>query len=460
MRGQGRRKWGRNGPAEEVLDQSAQNATVFVIVPTFNRWTYTRACMDQLLAQTHAPLAILVSDGGSTDGTREALARDYPSVHVLHDDKERWWAGSTALAVTKACELGRDGDFVLLLNNDTVIPQDYVETLVRVSLRENAAVGAKIVDSRDHGLVLDAGEYITWETYEFPVKTQIAPGETFCDDVDVLPGRGSLIPLAMLRSIGNVDDAAFPHYLADYDLFCRLKAAGHRLGVTYETAILAHIEETGIIPSVGKSSFRAVWNELFARRSMTNMRDHWRFVSRHAPEHLRARSRRSIIRRGMHRILYGSPLAAVTRPLLAVYVYLRSIAGVSRRLWVERDDPDSRFLALQLPPPIPKVVQILALPRPLSVGEIAALGFDPEKLQADGVLDDTPAPGWLRVTTLNGADPRAPEAISRLARIAVPMSLDKITQLRAYRSAKTAHAIGAGASSPDPAPSSTPLKKP
>ena len=439
-----------NAKSERDKGGIGSDGTVFVVIPTFNRWSHTRHCVDLLKLQTYSSIVIIVSDGGSTDETRERLARDYPDVRLVHDESERWWAGSTALGIDEAYRLG-DGhrDYVLLLNNDTIIPPDYVETLVRVSIREQAAVGAKIVDSRDHEVVLDAGEFIRWESYEFPVKTSIESGVLLCRSVDVLPGRGSLIPMRMLKTIGNVDDRAFPHYLADYDLFCRLKAAGHALCVTYETAILAHIEETGIKPSAGASNFKAVWRELFSRRSMANVIDHWRFVGRHAPSHLRGRTRWLIVRRGLHRVVYGTTLSHVVKPSLAAYVYVRSTLGILRRLWRERDDPDSRFLLLQLPPPMPKIAQIFAFPRPLSSAELGKMGMDPLEMQRRGLLDATLADDWWRLTTLRSTGtPGFPE-IAVLSKIAVPFSWNKISHLRAYRAAK-ASTVAAHASPESP----------
>lgn len=432
--------------SEKNIDEPPIRGTVFVVIPTFNRWDHTRHCVELIKQQTYPSIVIIVSDGGSTDETRQRLAENHPDVRLIHDTRERWWAGSTALGIDEAYKSGDvQTDYVMLLNNDTIVPADYVETLVRVSVREKAAVGAKIVDSRDHDVVLDAGEFIRWDTYEFPVKTSIDPATLICRTVDVLPGRGSLVPMRMLNTIGNVDDRVFPHYLADYDLFCRLKAAGHSLCVTYETAILAHIEETGIKPAVGKSSFKAVWRELFSRRSMANVIDHWRFVSRHAPVPLRARTRWLIIRRALHRIVHATPLSHMARPLLAIYVYCRTILGILRRLWIERDDQDSRFLLLQLPPPLPKIAQIFAFPRPLSGSELRALGMDPLHLRSRGVLDATAAPDWWRLTTLRPMEKSGFPEVAALAQIAVPFSWNKINHLRAYRAAKTT--LGTAASS-------------
>ena len=288
-------------------DAPWEGARVFVIIPVFNRWRFTRECIEDIRRQTYPWLSVIVSDGGSSDETRAAL-RDYHDVILVHDKVPRWWAGSTALGIEEALRRGRDDDFVLLLNNDTRLAADYVEKLVLCSRKYDAAVGGLIVDSRDPSVVLDAGEFIDWRTYAFPVKTEVAPGETFFDGVDTLSGRGSLVPLHMIRAVGNVDEGTFPHYIADYDLFCRIKAAGFRLGVCYESRILAHIEETGIAPSAEIRPFHEVLRGIFSRRSMANFHDHRRFISRHAPAQQRAKLLRLLSISTFGRLIYQTRL--------------------------------------------------------------------------------------------------------------------------------------------------------
>lgn len=45
------------------------------IVPTFNGERYLAEALDSILAQTYTPLDIVVADDGSTDGTRDVVAR-------------------------------------------------------------------------------------------------------------------------------------------------------------------------------------------------------------------------------------------------------------------------------------------------------------------------------------------------------------------------------------------------
>ena len=169
-------------------------------------------------------------DGGSTDGTPEQIRREYPHVEVLQDQKELWWGEAMQLGIEHCLRHSRrDDDMLLMMNNDTLIEPDYVATLVRVSQEQNAAVGGAIVDSANPSRVLDAGEFIDWDTYSFPVKTVREPGETYVDEVDLLSGRGTLVPLRMVLQAGNVNGARFPHYIADCEFFSRLKRKGFRL---------------------------------------------------------------------------------------------------------------------------------------------------------------------------------------------------------------------------------------
>lgn len=291
--------------------------TVFVVIPVFNRLCLTTVCLDCLRAQTYSPLCLIVVDGGSTDGTKDALAKSYPDVVVLSGQKELWWGGAMQLGIEYCLRRSRrEDDMLLMMNNDTLIEQNYVETLVRVSQERNAAVGGLIVDSRDPSRVLDAGEFVDWKTYSFPVKTAIESGETFLEGVDLLSGRGTLVPLSMVRQAGNVNADRFPHYIADCEFFSRLKRHGFHLGVTYETTIQSHVEETGLFTNGSVAlTFLQAWKALFSVRSMDNIRNHWRFIEDCAPAASRGHLKRRLIHRSAYLVMSRTKLRHIGLPL-------------------------------------------------------------------------------------------------------------------------------------------------
>ncbi|MGZ2482237.1 GT2 family glycosyltransferase [Rhizobium pisi] len=428
------------GTATEVADSGLP--TVHVIIPVFNRLHFTRACIAYLRAQTWRPINIIVSDGGSTDGSVATIRAEFPDVTVLTTDKEFWWSGSMALGIDHVLSLGgRPDDLVLMMNNDTILDSDYVETLVKAALQHDAAVGGLIVDSRDPEQVLDAGEYVDWEGYTFSVRQHVDPGEIYRDDVDVLPGRGSIIPLRMIRAAGNVDAEMLPHYLADYEFFCRLKSHGFKLGVTYETRIMAHIEETGIVPTQGRSTFRAIWNELFSRRSMSNVRDHWRFIGRHAPAAYRNRNRMRLIKR----IVIDLTLRTGVRPFFLPIYWLTSLPGRTiayihnqRRMFREFRNAIATDGAdvLCRPEIFPGVIRLplflVAAPGPVQEADVQSVGLDVATLRQRGLLRTLQSERWFGLTTIDFSNlPDRPQ-LERLRRLAWN-PIPKIGRKRAWR---------------------------
>ncbi len=56
---------------------------ISVVIPTFNRAAVLGRALSSVLGQSEPPAQVWVVDDGSTDGTRELLEREFPSVRVL-----------------------------------------------------------------------------------------------------------------------------------------------------------------------------------------------------------------------------------------------------------------------------------------------------------------------------------------------------------------------------------------
>jgi GT2 family glycosyltransferase len=298
---------------------------VFVVIPVYNRVELTLKCIALLKAQTYPDVVIVVADGGSTDATVPRLRETCPDVVLLGDGRELWWTGAMALGIDYVLATAdRSRDFLLMLNNDTEFDPGFVETLVRVSRQRDAAVGALTVDASDPSRVLDAGEYVDWERHAFPVKTVLEPGDAYRADVDVLPGRGTLVPVRMVAAAGNVEATRLPHYIADYEYFSRLKRMGFALGVTYETSIRCHTEVSGLALASSQTLGPVhLLRILFSRRSMDNLVDHYRFIELATPASLKTRAKLRLLLRTARLVLRAFGLEPLVR------VVLRSASSIA-----------------------------------------------------------------------------------------------------------------------------------
>ncbi len=86
--------------------------SISVIIPTYNRAHVLGRALDSVLAQTLAPLEIIVIDDGSTDATPALMQHHYPSIRYLQQDNQ---------GVSAARNLGIQqarGDWIALLDSD------------------------------------------------------------------------------------------------------------------------------------------------------------------------------------------------------------------------------------------------------------------------------------------------------------------------------------------------------
>ena len=119
--------------AAGLMDSDAIAAAfpkVSVVVVTWNGLELNRLCLESLVARTEWPnLEILVVDNASTDGTVELLAemeRRDPRIRAILNSENRGFAAACNAGLSAA-----SGDYLVLLNNDTVVTRGWATALVR-----------------------------------------------------------------------------------------------------------------------------------------------------------------------------------------------------------------------------------------------------------------------------------------------------------------------------------------
>lgn len=247
---------------------------VFVLIPAYNNKQEVLTILKCLSEQSYRDIKVILVDDGSTDGTFDAVKKQFPDTIILRGNGDLWWTGANVMGVNHILsEAGLD-DFVLLLNNDLEVNVDYVGHLVDASIQNNRAiVGSTIIDANnpnniEAGVKLDAHLNIIVNANKQDIESR-----EFNTDVDVLPGRGTLVPIEIFEKIGNFDVKRLPHYGADYEFMVRAKRAGYKLIVSYKAKVLARLDITGLVPSEKKIiSMCECFNLMFSKKSKINVR--------------------------------------------------------------------------------------------------------------------------------------------------------------------------------------------
>lgn len=269
---------------------STRQPTIYLVIPVHNRLDATRECLESLRAQTYVQYRVVLVDDGSTDGTSDYLRQHYPEMTVLDGDGNLWWTGATNLGVRYVLQHAREDDYLLTLNNDTILPTAYLETMISLSRRRpHGLIGSIAVDHDRRGVVVDGGVRIHWPLAKF-TNLKIPPGDGVDAfyTVSALSGRGTLISARVFHQIGLYDARHFPHYAADYDFSLRAHQAGYALLLHPSCYLYSKTQLTGI-SNVHSKIGLGTWLKGFTSiKSPNNLQVRLRFGLRHAPWFCRA----------------------------------------------------------------------------------------------------------------------------------------------------------------------------
>ena len=208
-------------------------------------------------------LNILVIDDGSTDGSSEWLL-EQNDIETLHGDGSLFWGGAVDKAFQHLLDKASLEDWVLLINNDTKIDHNFIQSLLDIARQyAPAAVGSVICDEIDLSRLLSIG--VSIDSWRLKTK-DIIDQDVFLSssspiEVDALSGRGVILPMESLKASGGMRPKFLPHYLADYEFSLRVKRSGWKLLVSREAAVYSSDD-------YGSRKLNLSWGEkLFSVRS-------------------------------------------------------------------------------------------------------------------------------------------------------------------------------------------------
>ena len=231
--------WGRHVSSRKPSSGFCEDgAYVSVIIPNFNGKTFLQPCLESLIKQEKADKEVIVVDNGSQDESVEFVKSYFPEVRVIALNKNLGFAGAVNQGIQQA-----KGDFIAVLNNDTVVEPDWLEVICSF-LRENPGVGfcaSKIVNRGDSDVMDSVGHGITRSGYTFNIGNGSKNSNRYNRPKEVFgaPAAAAVYRKAMLEDIGSFDEDFFM-YLEDVDLSFRAQLRGYKC-VYVPEAVVGHV---------------------------------------------------------------------------------------------------------------------------------------------------------------------------------------------------------------------------
>lgn len=205
---------------------------VYVLILNWNDADNTLACLESVHQLAYPNLRVVVVDNGSTDGSDQTIRQTFPNIDWIANVRNLGFAGGANVGLEHARQNG--ADYVLFINNDTVLDPALLTELVRVAEGHPRAglLTPKIYYYDDPTLVWAAGAYMA----RFPPRVKIigsarrdSPRYDVLRQVDYVTGCAILISRQVLEAIRGFDPIYWPIYHEDYDLCATVTKEGFEI---------------------------------------------------------------------------------------------------------------------------------------------------------------------------------------------------------------------------------------
>lgn len=207
-----------------------------IILVSWNTRQLLADCLDSVYAYPPSePFEVLVVDNASSDGSAAMVKERFPQARLMESEKNVGFAQGNNLAVPLC-----SGEYVLLLNPDTVVKPQALDALVQFmdAHSEAGAAGSRLLNPDEtlqpscHPAPTLAREL--WRLFHLD---RIRPFGAYHmhhwdmnqpREVDVIQGASFIVRKAILDKIGFLDGRYFM-YSEEVDLCYRLQKAGWKL---------------------------------------------------------------------------------------------------------------------------------------------------------------------------------------------------------------------------------------
>lgn len=235
---------------------------VSIIIATYNRRKKLSSLLDSLTYQTLKNFEVVIVN----DHPKKLSINKYKfNINIIENgNRDLWWAESINVGLRHT--LNSNSSFILILNDDVIIENNYLEEAVKFNNENhNIIQGPLIFDLDNNNKLWAAGGYISWP-FKGPYHNLIVDSSKEFTEVDWLPGMGTFFNKNILSKTGLIKSKIHPQYLSDTDFTLSAKRLGISICINHSLILYNETLSTGGI-SKQKMSFRDIKTVFFHKSS-------------------------------------------------------------------------------------------------------------------------------------------------------------------------------------------------
>ena len=216
--------------------------SIAVILVNWKKYNLTSNCIDSLNKSNYKNFKIILVDNEYSEKSLIELKNQHKDIVVFKEKNNLGFAGGNNIGIRYALE--NDYDYIMLLNNDTEVKENFILPLVERIEKDHflGAVQPLILNFSNKSIIWNAGGKLN--KFLGLISTRLNNNKlnssiVFDDYTDWISGCCILIKSEIVKKIGLLDEKFFTYY-EDVDWSLRMKSLGYDLGFVKESIIYHH----------------------------------------------------------------------------------------------------------------------------------------------------------------------------------------------------------------------------
>lgn len=204
---------------------------ISIVIPNYNGLEHLKTCFTSLKKQTLQDYTVILADNGSSDPSAEYTKEQFPDSAVIKIGYNSGFAKAVNEGIKYSLN-NTPSEFILLLNNDIELADNFLETAVKAleSHKDASILAVKMLNYYNRNIIDDCGDFI-----KAGGGSPIARGHGEADTGQYDKSEyifGACAGAAVYRkelfgAIGFFDESFFAYY-EDIDLSFRAQLAGFK----------------------------------------------------------------------------------------------------------------------------------------------------------------------------------------------------------------------------------------
>ena len=242
------------------MSKNLNTNKVHIVVLTWNNKTILKRCLESLENINHknnmydyTNFTVNVIDNNSSDNSTEMIAKKFPKVNVIKNRKNLKFGAGYNSGLKKMNF--HDDDFIILLNDDTIVSRDFIDELINPLLNDHRAIISvpKILFSSNINKIWFAGGVVDlWRglIYHIGIRDFDGPKYSFISETQYATGCCLCLRYIDFEKI-NFFDETFDMYCEDVDLSLKARQLNRKIIYAPKSVILHSVSQ-----SLGEHSFK------------------------------------------------------------------------------------------------------------------------------------------------------------------------------------------------------------